>query len=928
MRKLLFLSLLAWVACPLLAANTITTVEQVTNAVTLSDDVDYHITSTTPFTTTGSIDITNTEHAVVIIDNLRPSLAAKQLGFITINGEKAVNGNNCQVKMYNNGAIIMPYPSTLKPLTVFSEENFAGESCNDFGLENSGGYMNTLSAAKLNNRIKSFKLKRGYMVTFAIGTGGRGYSRCFIADHADLEMATLPAILSGRISSYRVFKWNNFSKKGLASDTRYDATQALNVQGCYSWGLGEDRGMDCECVPNHIYEDWPSSAACGGVTYSPHMKTNNEPGNSADDTPQSVETVLNNWQNLMRTGMRLCSPSSHDGSLGWLREFLDSIDARGWRCDLLDMHCYWPEGSFGNLAGWYNSYKRPIWVSEFVWGASWNSNGAFASGVTEEDNKNAMSRILTRLNQWEYVERYFYWNSERDPSKIYKNSGLTPLGEFYRDMNTGLGYREDLQYVPRPTRMSSPTDLTIAFNPSTTIATLKWNDANGELNDSMLVERKSGKGPWQVIGRVAVLDDAASYSFKDTVSAAGNYSYRIHTIAYSKTSRYSAEVYNLISGSEASGNGDVQFGTYNAVSTADSYNYFAAPYEEQPAIVFGSVSNLNARLALVERVYRVFQQNVGGRRAYSFYRANMQALPLFDEAEFYNTSSPEVSSYIVAKAGRGMVGSLPYEAGNIAAVNVGDTATYTFSEPFEDTPVVMATPIYTSTQYPLLWRVFDVTPTGFKVVLQRQKDYDTQGKTRINADISFYAIAKGTTSDGTGRQYTVRDTVLSFTNTTSLRKVEYGFSIDEPAVLVQMQTLNKDIAALLRTRPLGPENDNTRIRLQVDNTNKDVTISSKDPATERIGMIIIGKDPVYDAINTLATDGRQGKLTVYPAVAHETLGVRDDAATTVRLYNMGGQQVYSGTLQDGQSTINVAALPTGIYIVRTNAGHSMKVVKK
>ena len=251
MRKLL-LSLLSIVVMPVMAENKITTVEQVVNAVTLNEDVDYHITSTTPFTTTGSIDIVNIDHAVVILDNLRPSLAQRQLGYITINGAKAVNGNNCQVKMYNNGAIIMPYSKDIKPLTVYSEDNFGGESCNEFGLEHSGGFMNTLSAAKLNNRIKSFKLKRGYMVTFAIGEGGRGYSRCYIADKEDLEVKTLPAILKGKISSYRIFKWNNFSKKGLASDTRYEATAALNVQACYSWGTGEDRGADCECVPNHI----------------------------------------------------------------------------------------------------------------------------------------------------------------------------------------------------------------------------------------------------------------------------------------------------------------------------------------------------------------------------------------------------------------------------------------------------------------------------------------------------------------------------------------------------------------------------------------------------------------------------------------------------------------------------------------------------
>ena len=340
------------------------------------------------------------------------------------------------------------------------------------------------------------------------------------------------------------------------------------------------------------------------------------------------------------------------------------------------------------------------------------------------------------------------------------------------------------------------------------------------------------------------------------------------------------------------------------------------------------MSNLNAKIALVERVYRVFQQNIGGKRAYSFYRANMQALSLYDETEFYQTSSPELSSYIVAKTGRGAVGTLPYEAGIIPEVTVGDVATYTFTEPFAETPVVLATPIYTSTQYPLMWRVFDVTPTGFKVALQRQKAYDDEGKTRVKADLSFFAIAKGTSPDGTGRQFTVRDTTVSFTSTTSLRKVEYGFTVEEPVVLVQMQTLNKDVAATLRTRPYGPEADNTRVRFQVDNTNKDITVSTKDPATERLGMIIIGKDPVFDGIEAVRTVDGNGKLAVYPVVAHESLGIRDDAATMVSLYNMGGQQVYNGCLQDGQSTVDVSSLPSGIYIVRTNAGHSKKVMKK
>lgn len=222
-------SVMAW-------ANTVATVSQVSTAVTVADDVDYVITSATPFTDNGRVDITNTEHAVVIVASVRPSVVISSWlrGHVYVNGKQAVNGTNCQVKMYAHGAIIMPYASNIKPLTVYSETNFGGTAVNDFGLENSGGYMNTLTDAKLNNKIRSFKLKRGYMVTFSTRAEGRGYSRCFIADKEDLEVANLPTVLDRRISSYRVFQWYDAQKKGLASDTREHENSLITSSWCYS----------------------------------------------------------------------------------------------------------------------------------------------------------------------------------------------------------------------------------------------------------------------------------------------------------------------------------------------------------------------------------------------------------------------------------------------------------------------------------------------------------------------------------------------------------------------------------------------------------------------------------------------------------------------------------------------------------------------
>ena len=554
MKGSILITMLLAVMHTLTAANTTTTVSQVTTAVTVSDDVDYVISSTSPFSGSGSVNIANTEHAVVIIQNVRASEVISNWlsGRVYVNGAQAVNGSNCEVRMYAQGAIVLPYTAADQPLTVYSGQNFSGTSCSDFGLENTGGYMNTLTDEKLNNQIRSFKLKRGYMVTFSTRASGRGYSRCFIADKADLEVSTLPTVLDQTITSYRVFRWYNASKKGLASNGSYEANQALHTSWCYDWAQGNASNLpDCEWVPNHIYEDWPSSATCGSVTGSCHMKANNEPANTSDDTPQSVETILANWENLMRTGMRLCTPSSWDGSDYWngtgkvIKVFLDSIDARGWRCDIVDAHCYWPEGNFSHLQNyWWPNYKRPIWVSEWIWGASWNQNGAFANGVSDATILSTTKNILNNLNSMGCVERYAYWNSE-SKGHIYENGALTELGEYYASMNTGLGYNAAYEFIPTNPRMYDPSNLTARYDSQTQQVTLSWHEVNGEYNQLMVVqERKLGSYSWTNVDTIALQETEADYTA--TVSGMDGNRYRIRVVDVDGEERLTNEAYAVI----------------------------------------------------------------------------------------------------------------------------------------------------------------------------------------------------------------------------------------------------------------------------------------------------------------------------------------------------------------------------------------------
>ena len=535
LRKSLVLLAVLLGTVALWGANTQQSVQQVTTAVTLTADVDYIVTSSTPFTDQGVVNIQNTDHAVLILAGVKPSAALSLLSeHVQIDGARAVNNSNCQVKLYNHGCIILPYGSNTKPLTVYSERDFQGEAVNDFGLENDGGYMNTLTDRQLNNRIRSFRLKRGYMVTFSLKAGGRGYSRCFIAADADLEVAELPAILDRSISSYRVFKWYDAGKAQLANCMDKTVLGALNVQSSYDWAQGNESFLpDYEWVPNHIYEDWPSSSTIGRTTQSPHCKNNNEPLNKTDDRPQDLNTILNNWENMMRTGLRLCSPSSWDGSdyvsnaSGFLRQFLDSIDARGWRCDIIDLHCYWAEGSFNSIGNWTNACHRPIWISEWCWGASWNDNGAFASGVTESQVRDALERICSKLNGLDYVERYYYWNNERDPSRLYRNGQLSPAGQMYAKLDGGLAYKGTVGYVPAVPRQQAPANLAISFNHKTQKAELSWDEYNGEMNEYARLEcKKSDTDTWTTVCELPMTEETGRLT-TDSVEAQLGWQFRI-----------------------------------------------------------------------------------------------------------------------------------------------------------------------------------------------------------------------------------------------------------------------------------------------------------------------------------------------------------------------------------------------------------------
>ena len=424
----------------------------------LTEQIDLHIISESAPLTKCKINLAH-EKAWIIFDNTLPSDVIKNyLSQITIDGAQATNGTNCRVVIYLNGALVMPFYNK-GILTGYDGEQYSGEA-----IEYRVGTYSNLS--KNANRIRSFRLKRGYMATLASGKDGSGYSRVYVADHKDIEIPVLPKALYGRISSITVKKWQYVSKKGWCSTTSNSAIatecKKMRATWFYTWSADRSSTYDTEYIPirQHIY--WPSISQIAGHTDATACLSFNEPEHSEQHTDCACGGVISEWTacthtpDFQSTGMRIGSPAPTDAS--WLTNYINNCNNMAYRCDFVVIHAYWGTNEAANAQSWYNQLKsiynntkRPIWITEWNNGASWTTE-SWPSGYSAklEKQRKAIKEIQNVLDTCSFVERYavYNWDTYYRAMINWDDGNVLPAGKVYRDSKSDFAYNANVQFTP------------------------------------------------------------------------------------------------------------------------------------------------------------------------------------------------------------------------------------------------------------------------------------------------------------------------------------------------------------------------------------------------------------------------------------------------------------------------------------------------
>jgi fibronectin type 3 domain-containing protein len=427
----------------------------------------------------------NSNDAWLFFDNVPPAtVIANWLSKITINGAPAANNTNVRVAIYNNGTVVIPNGNATSQaaLEVFTQPGLAGNTTS-YEIDT---YHDSLAA--FDNRIRSFKLHRGYMATLANNADGSGYSRVFIANDSDLIVNAMPQGLDTTVSFIRVFKWDWVSKKGKAG---WDPNK-LNCTWYYDWNIAGSSSNNYNYVGIRQNGGWPSWSSINNKTGINHLSGFNEPDQS-DQSNLTVDQAVSYWADFMNSGYRIGSPSPANPESSWITNFLAKTDSLNYRVDYVTIHCYWggqtPTQWYNRLKAIYDRVKRPLWITEWNNGANWTTESWPTDTATAlQKQLSDIKGILQVLDTASFVERYAEYDWVQYQRSLVLADTLTPAGKYYAANRSNLAYNPAKAFV-HTWKLVGPPLVNSINSDDYFKTTLRFRDMNGETGSKYVLER-------------------------------------------------------------------------------------------------------------------------------------------------------------------------------------------------------------------------------------------------------------------------------------------------------------------------------------------------------------------------------------------------------------------------------------------------------
>lgn len=853
------------------------------STITIQDNSELHLTSTTPLTNS-TVDLT-TEDSWLYFENLTPSEVVNNwLQYVTVNGVAAKKNTNVKVAIYIQGAVVIPHASSFQPLEVFTEQNFEGTS-KKYGV----AYHKTLG--DMSGKIRSFKLKKGYMVTLATGSNGSGYSRVFIADTKDVEFAVMPPELDESIVFMRVFNWDWVSKKGWCGTGAGGRTDGEKTKSTwfYTWSADNYSTDNIEYVPIRQKAGWPGYDQINALNEVTHVLGYNEPDH-AEQSNLTVDQAIADWPRIYESGLRVGSPATTD--FNWLYSFMDKCKALNYRVDYVVVHAYWggksPQNWYNDLKRVYERTGRPIWIKEWNNGANWTTEGGWNTRAYNEQNAtkqyNDLKGILQVMDTASFIERYSIYNWVEDCRAILLNGSFTKAGEYYRDNHSVMAYKPAYEVISTWIN-KDPKITSSSMNTTRTTFTINVSNPNGLLSTALLLEKKAEGEGYQLVD--SILDVTKTRLEIDVPEdAKGRTAYRIRYFCKDgKYTNYTSEVgygftpaSEIISENYTFGNND-----WNPL-------YFSQKPEVAPIAIVGPPTGNNSSTFTTQRINSLSTSGF----TFRYYPWTYQSSTTF--------KADETSSFFIHPEGTFNWGGLKAVCQSISSIN-GTWKTITFPEAFEEVPVVFATQCSAINSTPTSIRIKNVTKEGFDIIIKKEATVTT---TVSNEKVSYIAVTPGT---GVVNNHPVTVGTVNSVGTSGIRAstVDWNASLTNPAFFSNIQTTTDERGTEIRLRSIT--GDKALIYLQPDNSDKKAVSAT----TETAGWMVIdlGKFMGTKEININNND-----FCVYPNPAVDYIYFNNPDGIKFRgeIYNMFGQIVKSFVTES--NCTGVAELSSGYYMVK------------